>query len=154
MPRSKEDILRLTEAVLEATPFYVVDAKVSRGGLIQVFIDHPERVTMDDCVMWHKKIEEVLDREKEDFELQVSSAGLDLPLKDVRQYFKRTGETLKIWTLDGRQIKGTLTAVIMGDESTGPVITIIPGKTRKKDQPEPLELALKSIRIAKIELKF
>jgi len=154
MPRSKEDILRLTEAVLEGTPFYVVDLQVSRGGLIQVFIDHPERVTMDDCVTWHRKIEESLDREQEDFELQVSSAGLDQPLKDVRQYFKRIGETLKIWTLDGRQIKGTLTAVGMGDGSTGPVITIQPLKTRKVERPEPVELALNHIRTAKIELKF
>ena len=52
-------------------------------------------ITIDECASLHRHIENNLDREKEDFELQVSSPGLDMPFAVIDQYYKNEGEKLR-----------------------------------------------------------
>ena len=87
---------------------FVVDIKVKIGNKISVRIDSDNSVLIEDCKSLSKFIEENLDREKEDFELEVSSAGIDFPLVNVRQYIKNVGRSVQIMTIDGNILKGKL----------------------------------------------
>ena len=98
---TKEQIIGLAEEALKDTDRYVVDVTVSGDNVIEVYIDSDTSVTIDDCVEASRYIEEHLDRDAEDFELSVSSAGIDEPLLIVRQYGKYIGENLFITKNDG-----------------------------------------------------
>jgi ribosome maturation factor RimP len=58
-----------------------------------------------------RAIEGSLDREKEDFELEVGSGGIDTPLKYLRQYHNNTGRNLRVTTLEGEIIRGKISGV-------------------------------------------
>ena len=77
---------------------------------IKVYIDGMQGVSIDRCVEVSRYIEQRLDRDAEDFELTVSSAGLDQPFRVARQYVKNIGKEVKVLTAEGQTLKGTLTA--------------------------------------------
>jgi ribosome maturation factor RimP len=95
----------LTETNSESYP---VDVTVSRDNVITVEIDNDEGVNIDECVELSHYIDEHLDRDVEDFELEVGSAGLTSPLKCLRQYRKYEGEPVVVQTRSGEKLKGTL----------------------------------------------
>lgn len=97
----KELIISLAEEALKETDRYVVNVTVSKDDVIEVYIDSDTSVTIDDCVEASRYIEEHLDRDAEDFELSVSSAGIDEPLLVTRQYGKYIGQSLFITKNDG-----------------------------------------------------
>ena len=74
-----------------------------------------DSVSIDDCANLTRAIESHFDREKEDYELEVGSAGLTSPFKVKRQYEKYLDEEVEVLTNDGRKLKGTLKSV---DEET------------------------------------
>src|SRR5690554_3134367 len=76
---------------------FIVAISVSGNNVIQVEIDSEEgSVSIEDCVSVSRNIEHNLDREKQDFELQVSSAGLDKPFRVLKQYYKNIGNEVKV----------------------------------------------------------
>ena len=87
---------------------FVVELNIATGNKITVLIDSDESISIDRCVAVSRAIEESLDREVEDFELEVSSAGLTSPLKVLRQYKKHRGEMLEVLLVTGSKIKGKL----------------------------------------------
>jgi ribosome maturation factor RimP len=89
---------------------FLVDVKVGIGNRIKVRVDSDESVLVQDCRALSKFIESNLDREKEDFELEVSSAGIDFPLVNIRQYIKNIGRSVQVLTVDGSTYKGKLLA--------------------------------------------
>ena len=89
---------------------FLVDVKVGIGNRIKVRIDSDESVLVQDCRALSKFVESNLDREKEDFELEVSSAGIDFPLVNIRQYIKNIGRNVQVLTVDGSTYKGKLLA--------------------------------------------
>ena len=89
---------------------FLVDVKVGIGNRIKVRIDSDESVLVQDCRALSKFVESNLDREKEDFELEVSSAGIDFPLVNIRQYIKNIGRSVQVLTVDGSTYKGKLLA--------------------------------------------
>jgi ribosome maturation factor RimP len=89
---------------------FLVDVKVGIGNRIKVRIDSDDSVLVQDCRTLSKHIENSLDREKEDFELEVSSAGIDFPLTNIRQYIKNIGRSVQVVTVDGNTFKGKLLA--------------------------------------------
>jgi ribosome maturation factor RimP len=107
-------ISKLIEEKLGDGGLFVTELVVKQGNNIQVFIDSDHGVSVDDCIALSRHIESNLDREKEDFNLQVSSAGVDQPLKFARQYIKNIGRKLSIELNDGRNLTGALIAA--GDE--------------------------------------
>jgi len=109
IPESK--IRELIDARIEGTNIFVVDIKVSTSNKINVLIDGFDGVSIDDCINVSRGVEHNLDREEEDFELEVSSAGLDTPFVVHAQYEKNIGREVKVYTMDGRKHEGELTYV-------------------------------------------
>jgi len=92
---------------------YIVELSVSSKNVIQVEIDKLKGgVSVEDCISVSRNIEHNLDRDKEDFELHVSSAGLDKPLRHVNQYAKNVGRVLSVLGIDGKMQEGELVKVI------------------------------------------
>jgi ribosome maturation factor RimP len=107
-----EDLIKtLTEQHIAGSDKFVVSVKVKQGNKIAVFIDADNAVSIDDCIKLSRFIESQLDRETEDFELDVSSAGLDLPLKMERQYKKNIGKEIKVVLKNGTVKIGKLNSV-------------------------------------------
>jgi len=103
-------ISKLIEDKLGDGGLFVTELVVKQGNNIQVFIDSDHGVSVDDCIALSRHIESNLDRDQEDFNLQVSSAGVDQPLKFARQYIKNIGRKLNIELSDGRNLTGALMA--------------------------------------------
>jgi Uncharacterized protein conserved in bacteria len=96
---------------LENSDYYLVDLKISTDNRISIEIDAFEGVSIDYCVSLSRHIESCLDREKEDYELEVSSAGLTEPFKVLKQYEKNINNEVEVLTKAGKKIVGTLTEV-------------------------------------------
>lgn len=102
-------VKKLVEARIEGTELFIVDISVAPGNKINVLIDGMNGVGINDCVDVSRGVEHNLDREEEDFELEVSSAGLDTPFSVLQQYLKNIGREVKVYTCDGRKHEGVLT---------------------------------------------
>ena len=90
---------------------YLVDVTVSKDNEIEVIIESEEgRIELDDCVAISRYFETCFDREKEDYELTVTSAGLDLPFKVLKQYTKAVGSKVEVQLKGGKKLIATLTA--------------------------------------------
>lgn len=108
---NQDEIKSWIDAFLEGTDRFVVDISVKNGDTIFVFLDADSALTIDHCVEVSRMIESRLDREELDFELRVSSAGIDHPLVLHRQYVKNTGRLLDIDLKDGSKITGKILEV-------------------------------------------
>lgn len=108
----KQEIVDLVEQYLltSESESYLIDVTVSRDNVIVVTLDNDEAVDIDECVALSHYIDEHMDREREDFELEVGSAGLTSPLRTLRQYAKFEGEEMSVMLRDGRKLKGLLGA--------------------------------------------
>lgn len=91
---------------------FLVDIEVSGDNRIVVEVDSREgSVKIDDCVAINRAVEASFDRDVEDYELEVGSAGLTSPFKVKAQYEKNLGNEVEVLTNDGRKLKGVLSAV-------------------------------------------
>lgn len=93
-------IRTLIDETIEGTEIFLVDLKISAGNKISVQVDAIGGLPITDCIKVSRGIEHNLDREVEDFSLDVSSPGLDKPLKVFRQYEKNIGRSIKITMID------------------------------------------------------
>lgn len=105
---AKENVTRIVEEWLADKDYFLVDVIVSPDNRIVVEIDHAEGVWIEDCVALSRHIESQLDRETEDFELEVGSAGVGQPFKVLQQYLNYIGEDVEVLARDGKKYKGTL----------------------------------------------
>ena len=101
-------IREVAEAALLGTDRFVVDVKCSPANEIEVVIDADSTVDLDACVELSRKIEAEFDREVEDYELSVFSAGVGQPLKLLRQYNKLIGGTVEVLLTSGVKMLATL----------------------------------------------
>lgn len=93
---------------LSQTDYYLVDLTITNDNRIAVEIDSFDGVSIDFCAELSRHIESQFDRETEDFELQVSSAGLTEPFKVLKQYEKNLGNEVEVLTKDGKKLTGIL----------------------------------------------
>ena len=107
----KSIVKNLVEEWLEGKDYFLVSIEISQDNKIVVEIDHADGVWIEDCVELSRHIEEHLDREKEDFELEVGSAGLGQPFKVVQQYLNYIGKEVEVLDADGKKTKGILKSV-------------------------------------------
>lgn len=134
---------------------YLVDLKVSAGNDVVVILDGDVSLSLQDCLDASRAIEFKLDREEEDFSLQVMSAGLSEPLKLPRQYKKNLGRDLEITLNDEEKITGELVEV--DEEKIALMLRYrrpkLVGKG-KEDVEEKREIAFSEIKKALVVIKF
>jgi ribosome maturation factor RimP len=104
----KQTIIDLIETHFQGTDKFIVDVKVLAGNVIEIYIDAPNHILIVDCVELSRYVESNLDREKDDFELQVSSPGATESFKVVNQYKKYIGTKVKVTTKEGAKHEGVL----------------------------------------------
>ena len=151
----KEKVKSLLDKALEAHPsLFLIDFTVGGDNNIRVILDGDAGVNLQDCMDISRAIEHNLDREEEDFSLEVTSAGATSSLVLPRQYKKNIGRKLKVKT-GGEELEGTL---VQTSENS---ITL----EWKAREPKPVgkgkvtvqkkqEIAFSDIQQAKVILKF
>ena len=127
---------------------FLVDISVKPGNKIIVLIDRIGGLNITDCVELSRFIEGNLDREKEDFELSVSSPGADAPFKVMQQYEKNIGRTVKITTREDQTVTGKL---IKADANS---IEIEPEKGKKTKTVLPTIFDIKQIKEIRVIISF
>lgn len=100
----------IDERIAEYDPdLFVVELSISTSNVISVELDKRNGfVSVQDCIKVSRNIEHNLDREEEDFELKVSSSGLDKGLRVLAQYEKNVGRTVKVKRNSGDELEGEL----------------------------------------------
>lgn len=96
------------EKAIEGSDIFIVDITVSPDNNIVVDLDSMEPLDIDTCAKITRAIEADFDREAEDYQLEVGSAGLTSPFKVKQQYVKNLGNQVEVLTRDGRKFSGTL----------------------------------------------
>jgi len=107
-------IERLVDEFVKETDLFLVSLKVSSSNRITVLADTMKGITIDECVALHRYLEKNLDRSAGDFELQVSSPGLDMPFGVIEQYYKNEGEQIAVVDTDDNRYSGKLRNVTAG----------------------------------------
>ncbi len=143
----KIKILELVNNALAGSDKFLVSLKITPDNRIFIDIDGDNGVNIDDCIELSRAVEGNLDREVEDFELNVSSAGADQPLKLTRQYVKNVGRELVVDTVDGEHAEGTL-------ENASEEGIVLRTAGSKKQAPETLRFAYRDIKSARVAIKF
>ena len=106
---SEEKIVALVQEKLKDSPLFLVEVKVKPSNKIHIFIDDESKgLAIGDCVELSRFIESKLDRDQEDFELEVSSPGMDQPMKVFKQYLKSIGRQVAVIKKDGSKHVGKL----------------------------------------------
>lgn len=107
----KNEVRRLVEEAIAGTDAFVVDVTVSAANDIVVELDIATGIDLDFCADLNRSLNEKLDREDEDYSLEVGTASLTAPFKVKGQYEKNLGNEVEVLTRDGKKLKGVLTAV-------------------------------------------
>lgn len=108
----EEKVKKLLQDALDENPsLFLIDLKIDVNNKIQVILDGDNGVSLNDCIAVSRAIEHNLDREEEDFALEVMSAGATEPLVLPRQFEKNVGRTLEVKTKSGEKLEGELTKV-------------------------------------------
>lgn len=105
-----EHIKDIAQPILEAKNLFLVDLKISKDNVIELFIDSLTGVNIQTCITISREIEEHLDRDEEDFELTVSSAGIGYPFKVEEQFQKNLEKLVEVNRKDNTKITGILKA--------------------------------------------
>lgn len=153
MLKDKVELL-LNKALQENPSLFLVNLTIGADNGIKVVLDGDEGVSLQDCMDVSRAIEHNLDREEEDFSLEVTSAGATSPLTLPRQYNKNIGRKLQVRTTSG-ELEGTLV------EASENSITL----EWKAREPKPVGkgkvtvqkkqvIAFSDIQQAKVKLKF
>lgn len=106
----KEEIKALCEGFLTESQF-VVDVCVNTSNDISVYIDDMNGLTISECARVSQAIEQQLDRDVEDFSIEVSSPGLTAPFRVEKQYLKNIGNQIEVLYVDGEKVSGKLVSV-------------------------------------------
>ena len=155
---SKKKVQALAEERIEELDkgLYIVEITISSGNVIRIELDAEKgNVAIEDCVSVSRNVEHNLDREEQDFELQVSSAGLDKPLRVVKQYIKNIGEEVKVKLKE----KGKIEGVLKSADNNGITIETatkerLEGKKKKVTVVKEHHLSFEEIKETKIVISF
>ncbi|HYX09308.1 MAG TPA: ribosome assembly cofactor RimP [Bacteroidales bacterium] len=134
---------------------FIIDIDVKPGNKIFVLIDSKQGVSIDQCVEISRLVERSLDRDTDDFELQVSSPGLDQPFRVIQQYEKNLGREVEVIKNDGTKFTGTLKEI--NEENF--IIEVkkrvkVEGKKKKQLQINDLAIQFDEIKATKVVISF
>lgn len=151
----KQTIYSIVEQGLQGSDCFLVDVNVAPGNVISVEIDNKEGVDIERCEKLHRFIEAHLDRDVEDYELEVGSAGITAPFKVVAQYRKNVGNEVETLTTDGRKLTGVLDRC----DDEGFVLSVVKkvkaeGAKRKIEVTEEVPLKYNEVKYTKYLIRF
>jgi len=129
----KSRIENIVSECIKGTDIFLVSVKASGSNRILVTVDTAAGISLDQCVDLHRRIEINIDRNSEDFELQVSSPGLDSQFVVIEQYRKNEGKKVEVINLEGEKFTGILKNVTRGGFELETEIRIKGKKTEKRD---------------------
>jgi ribosome maturation factor RimP len=153
---SKKRVLELIDQRFEelGNGLFLVDIFISKSNSIKVEIDkHEGGVSVSDCMAVSRNVEHNLDREEEDFEIHVSSAGIDRPLRILPQYIKNIGRTVDVVLKDGSKFEGVLLSA-SEKELTIETAEIVKVEKKKQTIVEQKTFAMDKISETKIVITF
>jgi ribosome maturation factor RimP len=102
-------VRELLNAAFEERPdLFLISLDIASGNVIKVVIDGDQDVKVADCIFVSRAVEHQLDREEQDFSLEVTSAGVGKPLTHHRQFVKNIGRKLELTDRDKRKEVGVL----------------------------------------------
>jgi ribosome maturation factor RimP len=110
----KSKIEKLVNEFIKGTDIFLVTVRVSSANRIMVFVDTMMGINIDECVALHRHIEKNLNRDTEDYELQISSPGIDIPFGIIEQYYKNEGKQVEVVDNEGSRFTGSLKNVTNG----------------------------------------
>ena len=152
---TKEKIQLLIDEKLEGTDFFIVDIDISTANKISVEMDGDNGFPISECINFSRQIEGNLDREVEDFSLEVSSPGLNKPFRLTRQYLKNLNKTVLVKSAEGVDVKGLLT---YADDTKISVQTSrkerLEKKKKKAEIVEDIEILRENILETKLVIEF
>ncbi len=151
---AENKIKQLIDEHLKGTDRFLVAMKVSSSNDIQVFIDADSAVTIDHCVALSRHIEGNLDRDVEDFELKVMSAGADRPFSMLRQYKKNIGNRVDVVTNDEKKIRGVLLDANSKTIRLQEEITVTRGKSKKTVTGDEITIPMEEVKQTKVVITF
>lgn len=151
----KETVIRIVEEKLVGSVNYLTDVVVKPGNLIVVEMDNDDGVSIDDCAELSRYIEENLDREVEDYELEVGSAGITSSFKVLRQYLKNVGNEVEVMLKSGVKLTGILKTA----DENGIILTLEKqvkpeGAKRKQIMEEDQSYKFDEIKYTKYVIRF
>lgn len=150
----KNTITQLIEDKLTDDQF-IVELEVSPSNQIMVTLDSENGITIDHCVQISRLVEGSLDREVEDFELQVSSAGLGQPFKIHRQFVKNIGNEVEVVLTSGEKLGGILKSVTdSGFELETSKKEKVEGHKKKQLVTAVQPIAMEEVKTVKNSIKF
>lgn len=144
-----EELRKAAEEKIEGTDKFVVEVRVKTGNHITVLLDSDTSVIIDDCAKIARHIESVFDRETEDYDLVVSTPGIDQPYKMLRQYQKNIGREVEVSLNDKSTFTGKLVAA---DEAGIKVFRKL--KVKKVETEETREIPFTEIKHTKEVISF
>ena len=152
---TKELVTQLIEEKIADSDMFIVEVSVKPGNAIEITIDGDKGVNIEACTEVHRHILKSIDREVEDYSLEVSSPDLLKPLKVTRQFIKNIGRTMSVKTLAKDKVEG----VMLNANDHGIVLhtksrEAIPGRKAKQLVEKEIELPYDQIAEAKIVISF
>ena len=150
----KQELTEEVSKYCQGSEYYLVDIHATPTGTITIFVDGITNITIEKCAQISRHVEHFLESNGlvgEKYILEVSSPGMDSPLRVPQQYDKAIGKEVEILLLNGEKIICTLLGY---DDSSLSVEKKVQGKTKKDIVVESLVLERKDIKTTKKYFSF
>jgi len=151
---TQKQIESLVTQKIEGTEIFLVEVIISPGNSIHVQLDKPQGISIEECVGISRFIHANLDREVEDYELEVSSPGLGHSFKVKEQYLKNIGRGVEVVLKDGKKIEGKLLDYTGQSIELEILVKDVNDKKNKKLIPEKIKLDINTIKSTKEVISF
>jgi len=147
----KEEIKRILEQEVKDVNFFIVEISIHPNDKIRIHVDNQNGITIEECVKISRSVEQVLLSKDLEFELEVSSPGLDMPLKVLPQFEKSIGKNIEVVGKDGMKRIGILKKLFeKGIELEEKENVKIQGKKKKEIQLKNAQIFFDDIKSTKI----
>ena len=148
---NKEDIIKVSKEKIEVIGGFFVDIKINLANSISLYFDRIDGVSIDHCLQISRHIEQHFDRDIEDYDLTVCSAGLDKPFKVPKQYIKYIGHEVGVLLKTGIKYNGVILSL---NDNILKLETLKKKKVNKKRKIYKEELLINLLEIKETKLKI
>lgn len=150
----KTKIEKIVAEFIRGKELFLVAIRVSSTGKITVLADRKGGITIEECAELSRFIEKNLDRDSEDYELQVSSPGIDMPFLVKEQYYKNEGRRIEVIDFEGKKYSGTLKNVTDGGFELEAEIKVKTGGKKKSTEIKDVSFNYEQVKSAREILIF